>query len=179
MTEEEPWLTKNVGWSIRLTRAYLQELEDWATHGVEAHFRARHPWMPYHENVAAPSARLVGAKPSEVVVMNTLTVNLHLMMVSFYRPDRQRFKIVTGWPQSDPVTGESNPQWSTLEQFTMEFEGGEFRHAMEEAVIQGIPNPGYQFRFEAEGYLPHITRPVKPEEGKVRLEVRLKSAAAK
>ncbi|MBL9137554.1 MAG: sigma-70 family RNA polymerase sigma factor [Verrucomicrobiales bacterium] len=91
----------------------------------------------------------------------------------------QRFRIVTGWPQSDPVTGESTPQWSTLKRFTMKFEGGEFQHAMEEAVIQGIPNPGYQFRFEAEGYLPHITRPVKPEEGRVWLEVRLKAATSR
>ncbi len=70
-----------------------QELEDWARLGVEGHFHARHPWMPYHELLSEQTARLVGALPTEVVNMNTLTVNLHLMMVSFYHPTPQRFKI--------------------------------------------------------------------------------------
>jgi kynureninase len=70
------------------------ELRDWAQLGVEAHFRARHPWMPYHRLLTEQTAELVGAKPLEVIVMNSLTVNLHLMMVSFYRPTRHRFKIV-------------------------------------------------------------------------------------
>lgn len=77
------------------TREYIgQELRDWAQLGVEAHFRAHHPWMPYHRLLAEQTAKLVGAKTLEVVVMNSLTVNLHLMMVSFYRPARDRFKIV-------------------------------------------------------------------------------------
>ena len=71
-----------------------QELKDWETLGVEGHFHAKHPWMPYHELLAGQTARLVGALLSEVVVMNTLTVNLHLMMVSFYRPTGRRHKIV-------------------------------------------------------------------------------------
>ena len=71
-----------------------QELEDWATLGVEAHFHGRHPWMPYHRLLTDNMAGIVGAKPVEVVVMNSLTVNLHLMMVSFYRPTPQRHKIV-------------------------------------------------------------------------------------
>ena len=62
--------------------------------GVEGHFHAQNPWMPYHEMLAAPTARLVGALPEEVVVMNSLTVNLHLMMVSFYRPTAARNKIL-------------------------------------------------------------------------------------
>src|SRR5262252_5025970 len=75
--------------------AYIdQELKDWATLGVEAHFRGRHPWMPYHRLLTDNMAEIVGAKPLEVVVMNSLTVNLHLMMVSFYRPTPQRHKIV-------------------------------------------------------------------------------------
>ena len=74
---------------------YLQqELDDWARLGVEGHFRARHPWVPYHKLLAEQTAELVGARPSEVVVMNSLTVNLHLMMVSFYRPTAQRHKVV-------------------------------------------------------------------------------------
>lgn len=72
----------------------LAELEDWAHFGVEGHFTARNPWMPYHELLTASTARLVGAKPHEVAVMNTLTVNLHLLMVSFYRPTEKRHRIL-------------------------------------------------------------------------------------
>lgn len=76
-------------------RKYIEEeLEDWAKHGVEGHVRARHPWMPYHEFLTENMADLVGGKPGEVVVMNSLTVNLHLLMVSFYRPTESRYKIV-------------------------------------------------------------------------------------
>lgn len=71
-----------------------QELSAWAQLGVEGHFRAKHPWVPYHRLLAGQTASLVGAKPDEVVVMNSLTVNLHLMMVSFYRPTPQRHKIL-------------------------------------------------------------------------------------
>lgn len=71
-----------------------EELEAWAQYGVEGHFLGAHPWLHYHENITASFARLVGAKNSEVVAMNTLTVNLHLMMVSFYRPTKSRFKIL-------------------------------------------------------------------------------------
>lgn len=74
--------------------AVKQELEDWKTLGVEGHFHAKNPWMPYHEFLTKQMANLVGAKPIEVVAMNSLTVNLHLMMVSFYRPTKTRHKIV-------------------------------------------------------------------------------------
>lgn len=85
----------SLGLQPKKAREYVNaELDDWATFGVEGHFHARHPWLPYHENLTAQTARLVGAKPVEVVVMNTLTVNLHLMMVSFYRPTKTRFKIL-------------------------------------------------------------------------------------
>ncbi len=72
----------------------LQELKDWKNLGVEGHFHAKNPWMPYHEFLTETMAKVVGAKPIEVVVMNTLTVNLHLMMVSFYRPEGKRNKIL-------------------------------------------------------------------------------------
>ncbi|MBZ4397919.1 kynureninase [Myxococcus faecalis] len=75
-------------------RYVQEEMEDWARFGVEGHHHGRHPWLHYHELVTEQAARLVGAKPQEVVVMNTLTVNLHLMMVSFYRPTKERFKIL-------------------------------------------------------------------------------------
>ncbi|WP_349305927.1 kynureninase [Pseudofrankia sp. DC12] len=71
-----------------------EELDDWARLGVEGHLEARRPWLPYHDLAREPAARLVGALPSEVVVMNSLTVNLHLLMVSFYRPTPQRHRIV-------------------------------------------------------------------------------------
>ena len=72
----------------------MTELEDWQRLGVEGHFHARNPWMPYHEFLTESMARIVGGKPEEVIVMNSLTVNLHLMMVSFYRPTPQRYKIL-------------------------------------------------------------------------------------
>ena len=74
--------------------AMTQELTDWKNLGVEGHFHGKHPWMPYHEFVAENAAYVVGAKPSEVVMMNGLTANLHLMMVSFYRPTKTRYKIL-------------------------------------------------------------------------------------
>lgn len=77
------------------TRDYInQELDDWKNLGVEGHFKGRHPWYDYHRDLLAPMANLVGAKPEEVAIMNTLTVNLHLMMVSFYRPEGKRVKII-------------------------------------------------------------------------------------
>jgi len=72
----------------------LQELTDWKNLGVEGHFHAKNPWLPYHEFLTEAMANVVGAQPNEVVVMNTLTVNLHLMLVSFYRPKGNRNKIV-------------------------------------------------------------------------------------
>ncbi len=75
-------------------QALLDELDDWARLGVEGHLHARHPWLPYHAEVREDLARVVGAEPSEVVAMNSLTVNLHLLLVSFYRPTRERNAII-------------------------------------------------------------------------------------
>lgn len=75
-----------------------QELAEWELLGVRGHFAARRPWMPYHEFLTEKTAELVGAKPSEVVNMNSLTANLHFMMVSFYRPSRERFRILIEKP---------------------------------------------------------------------------------
>ncbi|MBP6391841.1 MAG: kynureninase [Flavobacteriales bacterium] len=74
--------------------AIKQELDDWGTFGVEGHFHAKHPWYSYHEELTASAARLVGALPPEVVVMNQLTSNLHFLLVSFYRPQGRRVKIL-------------------------------------------------------------------------------------
>ena len=74
--------------------ALKQELEDWKNLGVEGHFHGKNPWKNYHEFLTLQMAHVVGAKPLEVVVMNNLTVNLHLMMVSFYRPTKTRHKVL-------------------------------------------------------------------------------------
>jgi len=85
----------SLGLQPKTTQDYvLKELEDWATYGVEGHFHARNPWYHYKEFLRESSARLLGAKPGEVVVMNSLTVNLHLLLVSFYRPTPSRYKII-------------------------------------------------------------------------------------
>ena len=85
----------SLGLQPRATRVELNEdLDDWARLGVEGHLDAARPWLPYHELLTRPAARLVGALPSEVVVMNSLTVDLHLLMVSFYRPAGDRTRIV-------------------------------------------------------------------------------------
>ena len=71
-----------------------EELDDWAKLGVDAHLEAKTPWYTYHEPLREPTARMVGAKPVEVICMNGLTVNLHLMMATFYWPTRSRFKVL-------------------------------------------------------------------------------------
>jgi kynureninase len=83
----------------RVREVVLQELEEWGTRAVDGHLEAATPWYTYHESVRGPLARLVGAREPEVVAMNGLTVNLHLLMVSFYRPTRERYRIVI----EDPV----------------------------------------------------------------------------
>jgi kynureninase len=74
------------------------ELDNWATLGVDAHHATGTPWYSYHEALREPTARLVGATPLEVICMNSLTVNLHLMMATFYRPTKSRFKILMEEP---------------------------------------------------------------------------------
>jgi kynureninase len=90
------YLTGNsLGLQAKTTSQYVQqELDDWARLGVEGHFHAKNPWMPYHEIFPKQLSKIVGCKENEVVVMNQLTVNLHLLMVSFYRPTKQRYKII-------------------------------------------------------------------------------------
>ena len=110
--------------------ALLQELEHWQTYGVEGHFRGEMPWMYYHKFLSAQTARLVGAQEEEVVVMNTLTTNLHLMMVSFYQPTSDRYKIVmeAGAFPSDQYAVESQ----------VRFHG----FAPEEAIVEVAPREG-------------------------------------
>jgi kynureninase len=85
----------SLGLQPKRTQKYVDEvMNDWANLAVEGHFYSDKPWWDYHERFAAPLSEIVGAKPTEVTVMNTLTVNLHLLMVSFYRPTQKKFKII-------------------------------------------------------------------------------------
>lgn len=85
----------SLGLQPRSAKIYVDEImEDWANLAVEGHFYAEKPWWDYHERFSKKLAPIVGAKPSEITVMNTLTVNLHLLMVSFYRPSSKRYKII-------------------------------------------------------------------------------------
>ncbi len=94
--EEVIYFTGNsLGLMPKIARGYVeQELNDWEKLGVEGHINAKTPWLTYHEFLTEKMAVIIGAKPVETVVMNSLTVNLHLLLVSFYRPTRERFKIV-------------------------------------------------------------------------------------
>ncbi len=85
----------SLGLQPKTTSQYVQqELDDWAKMGVKGHFNATNPWMPYHEIFPKQLSKIIGCKENEVVVMNSLTVNLHLLMVSFYRPTKARYKII-------------------------------------------------------------------------------------
>ncbi len=94
--EELIYLCGNsLGLQPKKTSEYLeQELNDWAKLGVEGHTDAKYPWFPYHEFLTKSMANIIGAKPNEVVIMNSLTANLHFLMVSFYQPTKTKFKIV-------------------------------------------------------------------------------------
>ena len=108
----------SLGLQPKTTRDYIeQELKDWETLGVEGHTKAKNPWLPYHEFLTNSLAKIVGAKPSETVVMNALTVNLHLLLVSFYRPTRRKYKIVieAGAFPSDQYAVQSQIKFHGLE----------------------------------------------------------------
>ena len=94
--KEWSYFTGNsLGLQPKTTQKYLQqELDDWANLGVEGHFEAKNPWLHYHEDLSVKMAKIVGAKPIEVTIANTLTVNLHLLMVSFYQPTKTKYKIL-------------------------------------------------------------------------------------
>src|SRR5690606_15763160 len=116
---DEIYLCGNsLGLQPKTARDYLdQELREWEKLAVRGHFAAQRPWMPYHEFLTDHTAELVGALPSEVVNMNTLTVNLHLMMVSFYRPAAERYKLLIEKPAfpSDRYAAESQVRFHGLD----------------------------------------------------------------
>lgn len=108
----------SLGLQPKTTQEFIeQELRDWKNLAVEGHLQAKNPWLPYHEFVAENLAELVGAKTNEVVAMNSLTVNLHLLMVSFYRPNGKRNKIVIekGAFPSDHYAVESQIKFHSLD----------------------------------------------------------------
>lgn len=101
----------SLGLQPKTTRSFVTtELDDWAKLGVEGHLHSKRPWLYYHKFTKKSLAKLAGAKPQEVVAMNQLTVNLHLMLVSFYKPSGGRFKIITeaGAFSSDQYAFESH-----------------------------------------------------------------------
>jgi kynureninase len=111
-------------------QALSNELQKWANLGVEAHFKGENPWLSYHKNLTPTTAKLVGAKPHEVVVMNNLTVNLHLLLVSFYQPTPTRYKILMegGAFPSDQYAAESQ----------VKFHG----FTPEDAIVEIFPRKG-------------------------------------
>ncbi len=94
--ENPVYFTGNsLGLQPKTAATYIQEeLNAWANYGVEGHFLAKRPWFSYHENLTNMAAKVVGALPIEVVITHSLTTNLHLLMVSFYRPSGKRVKIL-------------------------------------------------------------------------------------
>ncbi|HET7675993.1 MAG TPA: kynureninase, partial [Gammaproteobacteria bacterium] len=131
----------SLGLQPKTTQAWVaQELADWARLGVKGHLEARHPWLPYHELVTDKLAEVVGAEPAEVVAMNTLTVNLHLMMVSFYRPDARRYKIMierSAFP-SDRYAVESQIRWHGYDPATALVEVGRPDGTIDLAEIESV-----------------------------------------
>ena len=121
----------SLGLQPKSTQKYIeQELQDWANLGVEGHLHAKNPWLPYHEFLTESTAALVGAKPIEVVTMNTLTTNLHLMMVSFYQPTKTKYKIV--------IESDAFPSDRYAVQSQLEFHGFD----PEEGLVEWKPREG-------------------------------------
>jgi kynureninase len=121
----------SLGLQPKTARAAVeQEFLDWQLLGVEGHFHGTNPWLHYHEYLTEPEARVVGARPQEVVVMNNLTTNLHLMLVSFYQPTPQRFRIITeaGAFPSDQYALETQVRYHGLDP--------------DEVIVELAPRPG-------------------------------------
>ena len=121
----------SLGLQPKITQKYLQqELDDWANLGVEGHFEAKNPWLHYHEDLSVKMAKIVGAKPIEVTIANTLTVNLHLLMVSFYQPTKSKYKIL--------IESDAFPSDRYAVESQLKFHGFD----PEESLIEWKPRPG-------------------------------------
>ncbi len=120
----------SLGLQPKQTKEYIsQELEHWAKWGVDGHTKGKNAWLPYHELLTHQMAQVVGAKDHEVVVMNTLTVNLHLMMVSFYQPTKSRHKII--------IEADAFPSDRYAVESQIKFHGYDPEHSL----LQWEPNP--------------------------------------
>ena len=164
----------SLGLQPKRARAHVEEvLDKWASEAVEGHFTGQAQWMPYHELVREPLARVVGAQPHEVVAMNSLTVNLHLMMVSFYQPTLERTAILVeaGAFPSDRYAVESQlkyrglpPRHTLIEVEPDEPDGTISMQAIERAIAENgkrlalILWPGIQYRTGQAFDLREITR---------------------
>lgn len=115
-------------------KAIDESLEDWERLGVEGHLHARHPWLPYHEFVTDGLAHIIGAKPSEVVAMGTLTANLHFLFISFYRPTQKRFKIL--------IEGSTFPSDQYAVDSQAEFHASTIGFNPKDAVVEIFPRSG-------------------------------------
>jgi kynureninase len=136
----------SLGLQPRNARAALdEELRRWAELGVEGHFKGELPWTKFHQALAEPTAHIVGARKDEVIVMNTLTVNLHLMMVSFYRPSPERYQIImeAGAFPSDQYAAESQARYHGYDPA--------------EAIVEVAPRPG-EYVLRTEDILDTIAR---------------------
>lgn len=130
--EEVVYFTGNsLGLQPKTVKDFINiELEDWAEWGVEGHFEARNPWFSYHELLTEKAAKIVGAKNKEVVITHSLTTNLHLLMVSFYRPQGKRIKIL--------CEGKAFPS----DQYALESQVKFHGYTPEEAIVEIFPREG-------------------------------------
>lgn len=138
----------SLGLQPKSTGKYIEEeLKAWKKYGVEGHFEGKRPWMYYHKFSKEQLAKLVGANPAEVISMNNLTSNLHLMMVSFYRPSRKRYKIITeaGAFPSDQYALETQIKFQGLDpkETLIELKPREGEHTLHiEDILQAIEEAG-------------------------------------
>src|SRR5690554_4647484 len=121
----------SLGLQPKRTQEYIQqELSDWAKWGVEGHFEAENPWFSYHELLTEKAARIVGATTKEVVITHSLTTNLHLLMVSFYRPEGKRIKIL--------CEGKAFPS----DQYALQSQAKYHGYSIDEAIVEVFPRDG-------------------------------------
>ena len=125
----------SLGLQPKRTRNFVDEvMNDWSEMAVEGHFYAEKPWWDYHERLAAPLSKIVGAKSAEITVMNTLTVNLHLLMVSFYRPTKTRYKII--------CEAKAFPSDQYMFQSQVDFHSRNIGFDIKDAIIEVSPRQG-------------------------------------
>lgn len=125
----------SLGLQPKRTRNFVDEvMNDWSEMAVEGHFYAEKPWWDYHERLAAPLSKIVGAKSAEITVMNTLTVNLHLLLVSFYRPTKTRYKII--------CEAKAFPSDQYMFQSQIDFHSRNIGFDIKDAIIEVSPRQG-------------------------------------